>query len=365
MANIATLTINPAIDLSATVERLVPGRKLRCRGLQRDPGGGGINVARVVRRLGSEVIAVYTSGGIVGRLLEELVTRQGIESRTVQVAAETREDFTVHEEESGQQFRFVLAGPKMNETEWQGCLNAVCSLEPFPRYLVASGSLPPGVPDDFYARVAQAAREHDAKFLLDTSGPPLKAALAEGVHLIKPNLHELMDLAHVHADDQKGQAAACRRIVEEEQAQIVALTLGDKGALLTTREGIWRIPALPIEPASVVGAGDSFLGAMTWGLAEGHSVETAFRYAMAAGSAALLQSGTELCHGADIKRLFHEVEPQRVWPQGLATSCPVSIVDGPGDRDDAKLTQVLGDDRLCARSASCNLHTGPTAERLE
>jgi 6-phosphofructokinase 2 len=365
MANIATLTINPAIDLSTAVERMMPGRKLRCKGLQRDPGGGGINVARVARRLGSEVIAVYTCGGIVGRLLEELVTREGIESRTVEVAAETRENFTVHVEESGQQFRFVLAGPQMTETEWQGCLNAVCSLEPFPRYLVASGSLPPGVPDDFFARVAQAAREHGAKFLLDTSGPPLKAALAEGVYLIKPNLHELMDLVHVCADDQEGQAGACRRIVEQGQAQIVALTLADKGALLTTRDGTWRAPALPVEPTSVVGAGDSFLGGMTWSLGQGHSVETAFRYAVAAGSAALLQPGTELCHGADIKRLFHDVKLQRVWPNGPETRWPASIIDGLGDRYDTKLKQVLGDDRLCTPSTSCNLHTGRMVERLD
>jgi 6-phosphofructokinase 2 len=329
MANIATLTINPAIDLSTTVERMMPSRKLRCKGLQRDPGGGGINVARVIRRLGSEVIAVYTCGGIVGRLLEELVAREGIESRTVQVTAETREDFTVHEEESGAQFRFVLAGPSMTETEWQGCLNAVCSLRPFPRYLVASGSVPPGVPEDFYARIAQATREHGGRVLLDTSGPPLSAALAQGVYLIKPNVHELMDLAHLHADDLDGQAAACRQIVERGQAQIVALTLGDKGALLTTRDGAWYSPALTIEPASVVGAGDSFLGAMTWGLAEGHSVEMAFRYAIAAGSAALLQPGTELCHDADIKRLFHDVELQRVWPKGLGTRSP-TIIDGRG-----------------------------------
>jgi 6-phosphofructokinase 2 len=342
MANIATLTINPAIDLSTAVERMMPGRKLRCKGLQRDPGGGGINVARVLRRLGSEVIAVYTRGGMVGRLLQELVTREGIESRAVQVAAETREDFTVHVEESGQQFRFVLAGPQMTETEWQGCLNAVCSLEPFPRYLVASGSLPPGVPDDFYARVAQAAREHGAKFLLDTSGPPLKAALAEGVYLIKPNLHELMDLVHGHADDQEGQAAACRRFVEQEQAQIVALTLGDKGALLTTRDGTWRAPALPVKPSSVVGAGDSFLGGMTWSLAEGHSVEMAFSHAVAAGSAALLQPGTELCHSADIKRLFHDVVLERVSPDGLETRWPASIIDGPGRSQPCKTRAGLG-----------------------
>jgi 6-phosphofructokinase 2 len=158
-----------------------------------------------------------------------IVTREGIESRTVKVAAETREDITVHEEESGQQFRFVLAGPKMNETEWQSCLNAVCSLEPFPRF--ASGSLPPGVPDDFYARVAPVCARTWRKLLLDASGSPLNAALTEGVYLIKPNLHELMDLVHVRADDQKGQAAACRRIVEQDQAQVVALPLGGKGAL--------------------------------------------------------------------------------------------------------------------------------------
>ena len=330
MANIATLTINPAIDLSTAVERMMPGRKLRCKGLQRYPGGGGINVARVVRRLGSEVIAVYTCGGIVGRLLEELVTREGIESRTVQVATETREDFTVQEEASGQQFRFVLAGPQVTETEWQRCLNAVRSLGPFPRYLVGSGSLPPGVPDDFYARVARAAHEHGGKLLLDTSGPPLKAALVEGVYLIKPNLHELMDLAHVRADDQDGQAAACRQIVEEGQAQVVALTLGDKGALLTTRDGTWRTPALPVEPASVVGAGDSFLGGMVWSLAEGHSVEEAFRYATAAGSAALLQAGTELCHDADVKRLFHDVVLQAGWPNWHENRSRASTIEGPG-----------------------------------
>ena len=176
------------------------------------------------------------------------------------------------------------------------------------------------------------SREHGAKLLLDTSGPPLQAALAAGVYLIKPNLHELMDLAHVQADDPVGQAAACRQIVEEGYAQIVALTLGDRGALLTTDDGTRHIPALPIEPASVVGAGDSFLGAMTWSLAEGHSVEVAFRYAMAAGSAALLQPGTELCHGADIKRLFDDVEVQRVWPNELETRRPASIIDGPGSR---------------------------------
>ncbi len=150
-------------------------------GLLREPGGGGINVARVVRRMGTKVTAVYTTGGTIGRLLRQLVERENIESIEVQVAAETREDFTAHEDASGQEYRFILAGPQISDLEWQACLDTLASLEPFPRYLVASGSLPPGIPDDFYARVARRARDRRAMLALDTSGKPLKEALAEGV----------------------------------------------------------------------------------------------------------------------------------------------------------------------------------------
>ena len=307
MTDIVTLTMNPAIDLSTSVDRVVPVRKLRCEGLRRDPGGGGINVARVVRRMGTEVTAVYTAGGAIGRLLQTLVEREGIEGVVLQISTETREDFTVQEGATGHQFRFVLAGPRISEREWQAALDALASLDPFPRYLVASGSLPLGVPDDFYRRVARLANDRHSKLVLDTSGPPLKEALAEGVFLFKPNLNELSALLGTSSNVEKDSEKICRRIIDEGQAEVVALTLGDQGALLATAERIWRAAALPVEPVSAVGAGDSFLGAMVWSLAAGHALDKAFRYGMAAGTAALLSPGTELCHQDDVDRLYGDV----------------------------------------------------------
>ena len=172
---------NPAVDISTSVEKIVPVNKLRCTSQLRDPGGGGINVARVVKRLGGDVVAIYPIGGATGDLLRRLVERENVPSQTSTIAQETREDFSVTEISSGQQYRFVLPGPQLNEAEWRECLNLVAKIEPFPRFLVGSGSLPPGVPDDFYARVSRIARQRGAKMILDTSGAPLAAAVAEGV----------------------------------------------------------------------------------------------------------------------------------------------------------------------------------------
>lgn len=312
MADVVTLTMNPAIDLSTAVERVAPERKLRCEGLRRDPGGGGINVARVVRRMGTGISAIYTTGGISGRLLADLVQREGVDSIALEIAADTREDFTVLERATGGQFRFVLQGPRMGASEWQACLGTLESLDPFPRYLVASGSLPPGVPDDFYAHVAWLAKERRARLVLDTSGPALKQALAHGVFMVKPNLNELSGLIGAGLTTEEDAARACHRLVAEGQAEVVALTLGNRGALLTTAGATWRAPALPIEPVSAIGAGDSFVGAMVWSLSAGHSLELAFRYGMAGGSAALLTPGTELCRRDDVVRLLDQVVLQQI-----------------------------------------------------
>jgi 6-phosphofructokinase 2 len=307
MTGIVTLTINPSIDISTTVGKVVPVRKLRCSAPQRHPGGGGINVARVVTRLGADVRALYPTGGATGQLLRRLMDREGISSLAVPVAEETREDFTVFEEATRQQYRFVLPGPRLSEQEWHAALDVLASLRGQPGFVVASGSLPPGVPADFYKRAARIAKEWGAKLALDTSGPPLQAALEEGVYLLKPNLHELTDLVGSPLEDQDAWVKACRRIVQAARAEVVVLTLAEQGALLVTRERAWRAQALRIEPVSAVGAGDSFLGAMIWSLACGHEMEQAFRYGMAAGSAALLTPGTELCRPEDIERLLPQV----------------------------------------------------------
>ncbi|MGA8653560.1 MAG: 1-phosphofructokinase family hexose kinase [Xanthobacteraceae bacterium] len=307
MADVVTLTMNPAIDLSVSVERVTPFHKLRSSESRRDPGGGGINVARVMKRLGADVTAVYPAGGALGQLLRRLVDLEGISAITIPIAAETREDFTVTERATGFQYRFVLPGPQLSEHEWRACLAQFAALETRTRFVVCSGSLPPGVPDDFYGSVVQAAKAARRKIIVDSSGPPLRAALEAGIYLVKPSLNELKILLGVPLDAQAARIEACRALIEKKRAEVVALTLGEQGALLVTRDRVLRAGALPIKPVSVVGAGDSFLGAMIWALASGHAMDVAFRYGVAAGSAALLVPGTELSQREDIERLVKDV----------------------------------------------------------
>jgi 6-phosphofructokinase 2 len=315
MKDIVALAMNPSIDVSTSVKRVVPTHKLRCSAIRRDPGGGGINVARVLRRFDVDVAAVYPIGGSIGQLLRQLVDAEGICSLVIQIVEETRESFTVLEETSGQQFRFVLPGPRMTKWECRSCFDAVASLERRPSLVVASGSLPPGIPEDFYGQIARLAKEWRARCVLDTSGPALKAALSEGVYLVKPNLRELSELVGAELDNQNSWVEACRDLVAKGNAEIVALTLGDQGALLVTRDRAWRARAVPIKPVSAVGAGDSFVGGMVWSLASGHDLETAFRYGVAAGTAALLTPGTELCRREDVERLYREVALESVGAQ--------------------------------------------------
>lgn len=312
MADVVTLTMNPSVDLSVSVERVTPFHKLRCGVSRRDPGGGGINVARVIKRLGGDVVAMYPNGGAIGELLRRLVDAEGIEALTVPIAGETREDLTVVEQATGAQYRFVLPGPHLDEREWITCLNVFGALERRTRFVVASGSLPPGVPDDFYGRVAELAKQAGAKIVVDSSGTPLRVALEVGVYLIKPSLNEFRALIGGPLETEQERVRACRALVAAGQAEIVALTLGDQGGLVVTRDQVLRAAALNIKPVSVVGAGDSFLGAMIWSLTAGHSLETAFRYGVAAGSAALLMPGTELCRPEDVERLVNDVTLQAI-----------------------------------------------------
>lgn len=307
MSSVITLTMNPAIDLSTSVARVMPTHKLRCASAGRDPGGGGINVARVVSRLGGDVTAVYPTGGVSGQLLRRLVEREGVTSSTFDVFEETRLNVTVLEGQSGDEYRFVLPGPSLAPLEWQQGLDTLERLSEQPAILVMSGSLPPGAPEDFYARAARVTKSRGAKTVLDTSGPALAAALEEGVSLIKPNLRELRELTGQELEDEASWHAACSGLVASGQTEVVALTLGDKGALLVSRDGALRAPALPIDAASAVGAGDSFLGGMVWALASGNDLEEAFRYGVAAGSAALLTPGTQLCRRDDVMRLYGQV----------------------------------------------------------
>lgn len=304
------LTMNPSVDLATETEAVVPTHKLRCGDTLHDAGGGGINVARVLTRLGGSCTSLCPTGGSAGHWLETRMREEGIHSVFLPIADETRVSFTVHEHSTGAEFRFVMPGPHLTEGEWMACLSHLEQLPEFPDLLVASGSLPPGAPVDFYARLARLCRERGARLVLDTSGPALEAALAEGVYLFKPNLRELAALSGTTLETPEQWLGAARQLIQRGMTEVVALTLGHLGALLVTRDTCWNAAPLDIPVASAVGAGDSFVGGMVAALQRHQPLQDAFALGVAAGSATLLSIGTGLCSREDVQRLLPQVRIQ-------------------------------------------------------
>jgi 6-phosphofructokinase 2 len=307
MRPIVTLTMNPALDMSTAVERVEARHKLRCGPAVFDPGGGGINVARVIHRLGGAAVALYAVGGPTGNAFRELLEREGVAGCPLPIDGATRLNVTVDETSTGEQYRFVVEGPEVSDAEWRNALAILTERIGQESYVVASGSLPPGVPDDFCARVARLCRQRGARCVVDTSGAALHAALEEGVYLVKPNRREMQQLLGSALATAEQEEQAARAIVERGAAEIVALTLGAHGAVFAWSGGVIRIPSTDVETRSAVGAGDSFLGALVLRLAQEAPLQEAFRYASAAGAAALLTPATELCRREDVDRLDRQM----------------------------------------------------------
>lgn len=308
MSKVLTVTLNPAVDVSASVEQLIPARKLRCAGERRDAGGGGINVARVAHRMGADVMAAYLAGGVVGELLNELVAAEGVPHAMFEVAGQTRESVNIVERSTGREYRFIMPGPTIAEDEWRGFLSRFSELIRSTSMVVLSGGLPPGAPQDAYAVMARAAKAAGARVVLDASGPALRAGLDEGVFLIKPSIDELREYAGESMTTQADWKRVSRALIEVQAAEVVVLSLSAEGALLTTKEGAWRARSPAAEVVSTIGAGDSFVGAMVWAIDAGKDLKDAFRYGVAAGTATLLAPGTQLCRREDVMRLADEVE---------------------------------------------------------
>lgn len=240
-------------------------------------------------------------------LLQHLLDAEQVQAVRLAIAGETRENFSVSETSTGRQFRFVLPGPHVVQDEWERCITYLEMLAEPPRYLVMSGSLPPGVPVDFYAMLARLARARGTLTVVDTSGPALVSALNEGVSLVKPSLAELRELTGLPLHDEDDWRNAALEVVRDGRAQMVALTLGEQGALLVTADLTLRARALPTPVASSIGAGDSFLAAMVWALNRGVGEKEAFQYGLAAASATLLGAGTALCQRADVEKKYREI----------------------------------------------------------
>jgi 6-phosphofructokinase 2 len=305
MASIVTLTLNPALDMATSIDRVVSGVKLRCAEPRYDPGGGGINVARAIYELGGEALAVYASGGSAGQRIERMLEEEGIRQQPVAIAGETRESLAVTDRTEGEQYRFLLPGPRLSEREWRACGEIALGQVDDGGWLVLSGSLPEGVPDDVFTHLTGRLGGR-ARVLLDTSGRALEVALEHGTDVLNPNWRELAELPG--GEDEEAFAA---RLVHEGRANAVIVTLGARGARLTTSAGQVLLAAPKVDTVSAVGGGDCFTAALTLALARGESYLDATRLGVAAAAAAMLTPGTTPCRREDVDRLLPAVRATR------------------------------------------------------
>jgi 6-phosphofructokinase 2 len=302
MVRIATLTLNPTIDVAYEVDRVFHTHKMRTRAEIYAPGGGGINVARVLSRLGTTSHCLYLSGGATGPAFDGLMAEHGLSGTRIAISEPTRIAGAVLERESGKEYRFTPLGPKVSAKELEACVDAIARTEC--DWFVASGSLSPGIPDGFYAQIANMMHARGIPFVLDTSGTALREGLAGGhVLLVKPSLNELSQLCGRELVTKQDISTAACALATDGRAELVAVTMGHDGALLASRNGACFLPTPQVVAASAVGAGDSFLAGMVHALSAKQGPEDALRLGIASGAAAVLAPGTSLALASDITRL--------------------------------------------------------------
>lgn len=303
---IVTATLNPCIDKGVSVERVLPDRKLSATNVRQDPGGGGLNVARAISHLGGEALALWSAGGPIGELLEQLLRREEIPNRPIRITGVTRENLIVEETSTNQYYRFGLPGPALRPDELDAWIDAIEALAPKPDYFVISGSLPPEVPPGFMKRLIGVVPAQ-TRVVVDSKQEALRAALEAGVYLVKPNVHELSELMEreLYGDDDIEEAA--RGLITQNRVEVVLVSLGKGGALLVTREACVHVRSPSVKPRSKVGAGDSMVGGLVLGLSQERSLEDAVTLGVAAGAAAVMTPGTELCRRGDAYDLYEKL----------------------------------------------------------
>ena len=307
MKTIVTMTLNPAIDKTASVDHVVAERKLYCKPPLFEPGGGGVNVSRAIKKLGGESMLLYPAGGLTGKRLQELLDKEGLNHRPFPIEGVNRESLVILEESTGQQYRFGMPGPELDKKEWEPLLQELATMEPSPDYVVASGSLPPGVPPDFYAQLVRVGKKRGAKTIIDVSGEALEAALQEGVFLIKPNVREFRELVGEEIKEESQIKAEAKKMVKSGRCEVLVISLGAAGALVVSEKFAEHIlpPTVPI--ISKVGAGDSMVAGIVLSLARGKPLRESLLFDVAAGTAAVMTPGTELCRREDAERLFESM----------------------------------------------------------
>lgn len=300
---ILTVTLNPALDVSSTAESVHPGEKLRLEPPQLDPGGGGVNIARVVQNLGGRACAAVALGGPSGVRLGALLDQAGIAMLPLPGPGDTRESLSVIDRGTGEQYRFVMPGPEWQEKDVEATLERIAASLPAGGWVAISGSNPPGIPDDFVVRLAALVREAGAHLLADTSGHALRQLVEApaNIAILRMNREEAEFLAGHPLPERSDTVALLQDLITQGVAETVVLARGADGNILGNRAGIWHAKAVQVETISAVGAGDSFAAGLILGHARGGDWPDILALAAACATATRMTPATELCRPEDVR----------------------------------------------------------------
>ena len=303
---IATVTLNPSLDRTITVHGLRVDESNRWTSLRHYAGGKGIDVSRAIHEMGEQTIAYGFIGGHEGRDVEILLDEEGVSFSFTPIEQETRTNFIISDTSASQQTIINAPGPHISKKELERFLKKLREIPP-PDLMVASGSIPPGVPADIYSTIVLGARDYNVRTILDSTGQWLEEGIKAKPYLIKPNIREAGELLKTELPTEEAIVEAALNLVEM-GIEVVVISRGKDGIIAATKREILKAVPPLLKVRSAVGAGDCTVAGLALKLAKGEPLIEACRLGVAMGSATVLTPGTELCHRTDVERLLPQVE---------------------------------------------------------
>ena len=308
--NIVTLTMCAVLEKSTTAKFIAPGKKILCRQPAFKPGGGGINVSRAMKRLGVDSTACFMADESNAQLMMDFFDAESIKYILLSSDKPPVERLVIKDETTKQQYIFDIPLEKIGKEFSEKALKLIGNVLSEADYIVVSGGLPPGVPSDFYAHVASVANKQNVKMILDTSGKPLLKAFEQKLYMIKTNLNEIASAVGKKILTGMELENVVIKLLKEKKCEIIVVSMSSKGAMMAVEgDDIEYIVPPVVDEVSPAGAGDSMTAGIMAGFSKGWSPPQAVRYGVAAGTAATMKPGSELCNKEDTDKIFAWLSP--------------------------------------------------------
>jgi len=308
---IYTVTLNPAVDRELTVDEITFNTVLRASDLRIDCGGKGFNVARMLKSLKVSSLALGFAAGKNGDFLKTALQSLKINTDFVWVKGETRTNVSIVRAGHDSYIKVNEPGPVISKANTKDLLQKIETLVQHGDWWILAGSLPPGISPDIYTRMTSLLKSAGAKVILDTSGPGLKKNFEAKPFLVKPNDAEASAVTGLEVDTPAQIVKTARKIQKMGPTHVI-VSLGKAGAILVDSDETWLASSPEIIEKNPIGAGDSMVAGIVWGLSSGSDMKEALRRGIACGAATASKSGTELGSLEQINQLLPQIKMTRI-----------------------------------------------------